>query len=52
MEIKFGEPLDFADLRAEAKRTKDKARLKELYRQAATDLLHAIATLEPGPDKK
>jgi 1-acyl-sn-glycerol-3-phosphate acyltransferase len=52
VEIKFGEPLDFADLRAEAKRTKDKARLKELYWQAATDLLHAIATLEPGTDKK
>ena len=52
VEIKFGEPLDFADLRAEAKRTKDKARLKELYQQAATDLLHTIATLEPGPDKK
>ena len=52
VEIKFGEPLDFADLRAEARRTKDKARLKKLYQQAATDLLHTIATLEPGPDKK
>ena len=40
---KFGEPLDFADLRAEAKQTKDKERLKEIYQQAATDLLHAIA---------
>ena len=40
------------DLRAEAKRTKDKTRLKELYQQAAMDLLHTIATLEPGPDKK
>ena len=52
VQLKFGEPLDFTDLRAEAKRTKDKVRLKELYRQAATDLLHAIATLEPGPDKE
>ena len=51
VQIKFGEPLDFAQLRAEAKQTKDKARLKALYQPAATDLLHAIATLEPGPDK-
>ncbi|HCU86717.1 MAG TPA: hypothetical protein DGP39_04255, partial [Verrucomicrobiales bacterium] len=51
VQIKFGEPLDFAQLRAEAKQTKDKERLKALYQQAATDLLHAIATLEPGPDK-
>ena len=52
VEIKFGEPLDFAELRAEAKQTKDKERLKELYQQAAIDLLHAIATMEQGPDKK
>ena len=52
VEIKFGEPLDFAELRAEAKQTKDKERLKELYQQAAIDLLHTIATMEPGPDKK
>ena len=52
MQIKFGEPLDFADLRAEAKQTKDKERLKEIYKQAATDLLHAIAQIEPGPDQE
>ena len=52
MEIKFGEPLDFAELRAEAKQTKDKKRLKELYQQATSDLLHAIATMDPGPDKE
>ncbi len=52
IEIKFGEPLDFAELRSEAKKTKDKERLKELYQQAANDLLHAIATIDPGPDKK
>ena len=52
IEIKFGEPLDFAELRAEAKKTKDKERLKELYQQAAIDLLHTIATMDPGPDKK
>ncbi len=52
VEIKFGEPLDFAELRAEAKQTKDKKRLKELYQQATSDLLHAIATMDPGPDKE
>ena len=52
VQIKFGEPLDFADLRAEAKQTKDKDRLKEIYKQAATDLLHAIAQIEPGPDQE
>ena len=52
VQIKFGEPLDFADLRAEAKQTKDKERLKEIYKQAATDLLHAIAQIEPGLDQE
>jgi 1-acyl-sn-glycerol-3-phosphate acyltransferase len=52
VQIKFGEPLDFADLRAEAKQTKDKERLKEIYKQAATDLLYAIAQIEPGPDQE
>jgi len=52
LQIKFGEPLDFADLRAEAKQTKDKDRLKEIYKQAATDLLHAIAQIEPGLDQE
>jgi 1-acyl-sn-glycerol-3-phosphate acyltransferase len=52
VQIKFGEPLDFADLRAEAKQMKDKDRLKEIYKQAATDLLHAIAQIEPGLDQE
>ncbi len=52
VEIKFGEPLNFTELRAEAKQTKNKERLKELYQQAASDLLHAIATMDPGPDEK
>ena len=52
VQIKFGEPLDFADLRAKAKQTKDKERLKEIYKQAATDLLHAIAQIEPGLDQE
>jgi len=52
VEIKFGESLDFSDLRARANETKDKEKLKALYHQAATDLLHAIATIEPGTDRK
>ncbi len=51
VEIKFGEPLDFSDLRARANATRDKDELKALYHQASTDLLHAIATMEPGPDR-
>ena len=51
VQIKFGEPLDFRDLRAKANETKDKEELKKLYHEAATDLLHAIATIEPGPYK-
>ena len=39
------------NLRAKANETKDRELLKKLYHQAATDLLHAIATIEPGPDK-
>ena len=50
VQIKFGEPLNFANLRAEAQQTKDKERLKEIYKKAATDLLHAIAQMEPGTD--
>ena len=51
VQIKFGEPLDFAELRAEAKQTKSKERLKEIYKKAATDLLHTIAQIEPGQDQ-
>ena len=51
VQIKFGEPLDFAELRAEAKQTKNKERLKEIYKKAATDLLHTIAQIEPGQDQ-
>jgi len=51
VEIKFGEPLKFRELRAKANETEDKEQLKKLYHQAAIDLLHAIATIEPGPDK-
>ena len=48
--VKFGEPLDFAGLRAEAK-TCGKARLKEIYQQVADEIMAAIARLEPGVDE-
>jgi 1-acyl-sn-glycerol-3-phosphate acyltransferase len=47
--VKYGRPLDFARLRAEAK-TCDKARLKEIYQQVAEEIMAAIAKLEPRPD--
>ena len=48
--VKFGAPMDFADLRAEAK-TCTKARLKEIYQQVADDIMAAIAKLEPCEDR-
>jgi 1-acyl-sn-glycerol-3-phosphate acyltransferase len=47
--VKYGQPMDFAALRAEAK-TCDKARLKEIYQQVANDIMAAIAKLEPKAD--
>jgi 1-acyl-sn-glycerol-3-phosphate acyltransferase len=47
--IKFGQPLDFADLRAEALSC-DKARLKQIYQEVADRLMKAIAELEPRAD--
>lgn len=43
--VKYGAPLDFAALRAEAK-TCSKPRLKEIYRQVADEIMAAIAKLE------
>jgi len=43
--VKYGAPLDFAVLRAEAK-TCDKARLKAIYQQVADEIMAAIAKLE------
>jgi len=48
--VKYGQPLDFAALRAEAK-TCSKARLKEIYQQVADEIMAAIAKLEPYKDK-
>jgi len=48
--VKFGTPMDFATLRAEAK-TCSKVRLKEIYQQVADEIMAAIAKLEPCKDK-
>jgi len=48
--VKYGQPMDFANLRAEAA-TCCKSRLKEIYQQVADDIMAAIARLEPHADK-
>jgi 1-acyl-sn-glycerol-3-phosphate acyltransferase len=47
--VKYGVPMNFEKLRAEAKNC-DKARLKEIYQQVADDIMAAIAKLEPKAD--
>lgn len=47
--VKYGRPMDFAALRAEAK-TCDKQRLKVIYQEVADELMAAIAKLEPCAD--
>ena len=44
--VKYGQPLNFEKLRAEAKAC-EKARLKEIYQQVADEIMAAIAKLEP-----
>lgn len=51
VEVKYGRPLDFAGLRAEA-RGCSKPRLKEIYQEVADDIMKAIARLEPFEDKE
>ena len=48
--VKYGQPMQFEQLRAEAK-TCSKARLKEIYQQVADEIMAAIAKLEPHEDK-
>lgn len=48
--VKYGRPMDFAQLRAEAK-VCSKPRLKEIYQQVANEIMAAIAKLEPYEDK-
>ncbi len=48
--VKYGRPLDFAGLRAEAK-VCPKPRLKEIYQQVAAEIMAAIAQLEPCAER-
>jgi 1-acyl-sn-glycerol-3-phosphate acyltransferase len=48
--VKYGQPMPFTELRAEAK-VCSKARLKEIYQQVADQIMAAIANLEPYEDK-
>jgi 1-acyl-sn-glycerol-3-phosphate acyltransferase len=45
--IKYGKPMDFSSLRAEAKDC-PKQRLKEIYQQVADQIMAEIAKLQPG----
>jgi len=47
--VKFGEPMRFEKLRAEANNC-SRARLKEIYQQIADEIMAAIAKLEPRGD--
>jgi 1-acyl-sn-glycerol-3-phosphate acyltransferase len=47
--VKYGQPMNFEVLRAEAK-TCTKPRLKEIYQQVADEIMAAIAKLEPKAD--
>ena len=47
--VKYGEPLHFRELRAEAKAC-SKERLKAIYQQIADEIMGAIARLEPKRD--
>ena len=49
--VKYGQPMLFEELRAEAK-TCSKQRLKGIYQQIAGEIMAAIAKLEPCEDKE
>ena len=48
--VKYGQPLDFAVLRTEAK-TCSKERLKQIYQEVADEIMSAIGRLQPCVDK-
>jgi 1-acyl-sn-glycerol-3-phosphate acyltransferase len=48
--VKFGPPMRFEQLRAEAKLC-PKPRLKQIYQQVADEIMAAVAKLEPYEDK-
>lgn len=47
--VKYGHPMSFENLRAEAKAC-SKDRLKEIYQEASDEIMRAIAGLIPGQD--
>jgi hypothetical protein len=49
--VKYGRPLLFKELRAEAKNC-SKLRLREIYQQVADEIMAAIAKIEPHEDKE
>jgi 1-acyl-sn-glycerol-3-phosphate acyltransferase len=49
--VKYGRPMMFKELRAEAK-TCTKARLKEIYQEVANEVMAEVAKLEPCEDKE
>jgi 1-acyl-sn-glycerol-3-phosphate acyltransferase len=48
--VKYGRPMHFEKLRAEAKNC-SRTRLKEIYQEIANEIMAAIAKLEPCEDK-
>jgi 1-acyl-sn-glycerol-3-phosphate acyltransferase len=48
--VKYGKPMDFAVLRAEAREC-SKERVKQIYQQVADELMAEIAKLQPCEDK-
>jgi 1-acyl-sn-glycerol-3-phosphate acyltransferase len=49
--VKYGRPMMFKELRAEAK-TCTKTRLKEIYQEVANEVMAEVAKLEPCEDKE
>jgi 1-acyl-sn-glycerol-3-phosphate acyltransferase len=49
--VKYGVPIDFSALRAEAKAC-SRPRLKEIYQEVANRIMAEIAALEPHADKR
>lgn len=50
IQVKYGQPMLFVELRAEAKKC-SKDRLKEIYQQVADELMAEIAEIQPCWDK-
>ena len=48
--MKYGEPMDLAAVRAEA-RTCGKDRLKQIYQEVSDAIMAAIARLQPATDR-